>query len=485
MRFGFGQGLALLAALAFAVPARAEDADDNGAPPAPSDAAAAESSVASSVYGACDPQQGMTPLAGDPAGVRSALAGWGIKPFAIETAEILGNVSGGVARDAFFEGRLQAGLCMSLGAMLGKDSTFADTYFYADMFQIHGRGLSANDLHNLFTVSSIEASRATRLHDLFLEQGFLGGNASLRAGQLAADDEFITTLYGSHFVNAMFGWPALPSIDLPAGGPAYPFATPGLRIKAAPSDGWTFLAAVFNGDPAGPVTSGNQNPNPQLRDRDGLAFNFNSALFAIAEAQYAPGVGAVYKLGGWYNSDKFADPHVDRNGLSLASPASTGIPRSHVDDYSVYAVADQMIWPWTDKGDQGIAGFLRAMGAPSDRNLISFYVDGGLDLLGPFGQPNDAVALGVAYGHVSGARQALDRDFVTLTGTPRPIEDYEAVIELTYQKLVPTPLGAVLVQPDFQYVIHPGGHVSDPNDPTGRTAIPDAAVLGLRTTITF
>jgi porin len=41
------------------------------------------------------------------------------------------------------------------------------------------------------------------------------------------------------------------------------------------------------------------------------------------------------------------------------------------------------------------------------------------------------------------------------------------------------------LQPDFQYVIHPGGHAQDPTDPTGRTAINDAVVLGLRATVTF
>ena len=54
------------------------------------------------------------------------------------------------------------------------------------------------------------------------------------------------------------------------------------------------------------------------------------------------------------------------------------------------------------------------------------------------------------------------------------------VLELTYHAKI-TPW--LTVQPDFQYVIHPGGNVPQPDNPT--QALKDAAVFGLRGTITF
>ncbi|MGH6990777.1 MAG: carbohydrate porin [Stellaceae bacterium] len=42
-----------------------------------------------------------------------------------------------------------------------------------------------------------------------------------------------------------------------------------------------------------------------------------------------------------------------------------------------------------------------------------------------------------------------------------------------------------IIQPDLQYIIHPGGHVPDPNDPTGMTPIKDAFIAGVRSTIKF
>jgi porin len=429
---------------------------------------------------------GRDQMTGDWGGPRSALADRGLKFTFVEIAETLGNVSGGVKTGAIFDGRFTAGLGVDLDKALG----WSGSSFYVDAYQIHGRGLSANDLHNLFTVSSIEANRATRLHDLYLEQKFFGDVASVRIGQIAADDEFIISQYGGAFVNAMFGWPGLPSNDLPSAGPSYPLSTPGVRVKYAPNDALTFLAAAFNGNPAGPQTSGNMNPNPQLRDPSGTAFNFNSDVFAIAEAQYAvapdkdaPGLPATYKIGAWYDSGKFADQRFDAAGLSLANPASIGAPRNDVNDFSLYAIVDQMIWRRPGTADRGVAGFLRAMGAPGDRNLVSFYADGGINLLGPFeGRDDDVVGLGIAYGRISSAVADLDRDFATLAGAPRPVQDYETVVELTYQAQI-TPWWQL--QPDFQYVIHPGGHAQDPTDPTGRSAIKDAAVFGLRTTITF
>ena len=37
----------------------------------------------------------------------------------------------------------------------------------------------------------------------------------------------------SYFVNTMFGWPMLPSADLPGGGPAYPLSALGVRAARA------------------------------------------------------------------------------------------------------------------------------------------------------------------------------------------------------------------------------------------------------------
>jgi len=92
--------------------------------------------------------------------------------------------------------------------------------FHANIFQIDGGGLSRGALFNYLDVSGIEALPTTRLCEIWFEKKW-GDKIALRAGQLAADTEFITAKYTDVFTNASLGWPAGLSLDLPSGGCVY------------------------------------------------------------------------------------------------------------------------------------------------------------------------------------------------------------------------------------------------------------------------
>jgi porin len=270
-----------------------------------------------------------------------------------------------------------------------------------------------------------------------------------------------------------------------AGGPAYPLAAPGIRIKAEPLD-LSVLAAVFSGNPAGTPGAA----NPQFHNGSGTAFSLSGGTFVISELQYglnqgkeASGLPGIYKLGGWYHSGRFDDQRFDDGGLSLAAPASSGQPRRHDGDYGVYAVADQMVWRQPGTEDQGLTLFLRLGAAPSDRNLISFYADGGLAYKGLLpGRTQDTLALGVAYAQVGDHARRLDQDSHAVSGLSTPVRAAETALELSYVAQV-TPWWTV--QPDLQLVFNPGGPAANPNDPTGLSPVGDAVVIGLRTTVKF
>ncbi len=92
-----------------------------------------------------------------------------------------------------------------------------------------------------------------------------------------------------------------------------------------------------------------------------------------------------------------------------------------------------------------VSGFIRLSGAPAaDRNLVGFYVDGGLVDKAPLAdRGDDTVGLALAIATVSGQAQALDRDLRAFGVPGHPIRDYEAVAELTYQyELSPWWVGA-------------------------------------------
>ena len=421
-------------------------------------------------------------LTGDWGGMRSALEEKGFQIGVVYTGEALGNPAGGVGHGAIYEGRLETALDVDLEKAAG----WTGAAFHVNAYQIHGRGLSANYLgNNLLTASNIEASRATRLFDLWLQQKLFDGALSVRVGQLAADDEFVTSEYGATFVNGTFGWPGLLAADAASGGPAYPLATPGIRVAVMPSDALTLSAAVFNGNPAGPGSG-----NPQLRDDSGTSFRIGDGAFAIAEAAYArnqdkdaAGLAATYKLGAFYQRGRFDDLRYDDGGLALADPASSGRPAVRHTHFGFYAVVDQMIWRREAGSDQGLGVFARVMGDPTAANQVAFYADGGVNYKGLLAErPDDVLGVAFAYAGISGEARGADGDTRRFTGTDRPIRDFEAVLEVTYKAQV-APWWTL--QPDLQLIFHPGGGIAPPSDTTGSAAIPDALVLGLRTVVTF
>ena len=413
-------------------------------------------------------------LLGDIGGVRPALARAGVSLGLSETSEAFGNPTGGIARGVIYEGLTQVSLGVDLGRAIGLDGGIVNV----SAFQIHGRGLSTNDIGNLNAASGIEADRSTRLFELWYQQSFLGGRADIKLGQQSADLEFMTSQYGGLFINAGFGWPTLAAVDLPSGGPAYPLPTPGVRLRVTPDNRFAALLGVFNGNPAGRGLG-----DPQRRDASGTTFGVGSGVFVIGEMQLAvnggeaaTGLPGTYKLGAWYDSNANDNQFFSNGPINASDPT----PRGLRDNWSVYAAADQLLYRPPGVKDGGAGLFLRAMGAPGERNLLEVFVDGGLTYKGAFGRANDTFGLGVAYARISDTARASDSASASASGHPLLHRTAETVLELSYQaQVVPW----WVVQPDLQYVLDPGGGIVDPGRPGRRVG--DALILGLRTGVTF
>lgn len=407
-------------------------------------------------------------LLGTIGGLRPALDRYGISLGLTEQSEVLGNPAGGRRRGVIYEGATE----MSLGADLGKALGWNGATFNVSAWQIHGRGLSLNDLDNLNTVSGIEADRSTRLFELWLEQSLFGGALSVRVGQQSADLEFMISQYGTLFVNGSFGWATLPSADLPSDGPSYPLATPGVRVRIRPSDRVAVLVAAYNGNPAGPGPDSGPLSDPQRRDASGTLFRVGDGVTAIGEVEVAlgekDGRPGMLKLGGWYNSNDFPDQRL-------------GPARMRRNDWSLYGVLDQLVWRPARAKEGGVGVFARLMGAPGDRNLISVFAQGGVTWKGLIpGRGDDTAGLGFAYARIGEGARRADSDMARTSGTPYPLRTGEALIELTYQAQI-APWWQV--QPDVQYVINPGGTIPNPDRPSRKLG--DTAVVGVRTTVTF
>lgn len=421
-------------------------------------------------------------LFGDIGGVRPALARVGISLGLQETSEGLGNVTGGTRRALDYDGVTEMSLGLDTMAAFG----WRGGTFNVSALQIHGRNLSTDALGVLDLASSIEAERATRLWELWYQQTLFDNVADVKIGVQSLDQEFMVSQYGGLFVNAMFGWPALPSYDLYGGGPAYPLATPGARLRLHLSQSVTVLAGAFADNPSGAGFFA----NAQRVNASGTNFSLAGGVLWIAELQYARGGGTdehaplpgTYRVGLWYDSGAFPNRQYDNQGIPLASPASSGVRQMRQGNATAYAVVDQTVWKPEPASARGLGVFARALGAPNDRNLIDFAANAGLVMHAPLaGRENDSAGIGLGYTQVSESVSAHDRQVALFSNNPAyPVRSAETYAELTYQ-LQLTPWWQL--QPDFQYVFNPGAGVPNPRNPGKR--IGDEAILGLRTVVTF
>jgi porin len=436
-------GAAVLLALSLGAPAAQADEKD-GLP---------KDSIATSLNGGPD------------ASARAALAAKGVTYGINYIGETFG-ISGGAKDGSIYEGRLE----LLVDADLEKLWGVKGLTFHANGYQIHGSRLGEYLGGPIMAISSIEAQPSTRLFELWLEQKF-GGRLSIRVGQLAVDSEFFTTDTGASFVNSTFGWAGIWAADLPNGGNAYPLATPGARAKVTLTDNLTFLAAIYNGNPA--------NANGQYSNRYGTDFRTEDDPFLIQELQYSynkrpeggvkdGGKGGLkdygvsggvtslpgtIKLGAWQHTDDRYFPAVNGSGKMYGS------------DYGFYAIIDQQIFALPGDPAKGVNVFGRVAGAPSDRNAADFYFDGGLVFSGFIpNRSDDSFGAGFAYTKISDDMRA----------NPAPDFDrrFEAMAELFYKaQIVP----GLTLQPDLQYMWNPGANSANHN----------AIYGGLRTSIGY
>jgi porin len=362
------------------------------------------------------------------------------------TGEVFGNFSGD-RQGAEYEGLLKLEARCNLETLLH----LPRTVFYASVLDTHGKGLTDQYVHDLNVLSNIDAYDTFRLYELWLQYGGPLDRFSIRVGQLASDAKFFGTDSSQLFINNSFGVFGTINNDITA--PDYPTAAPGLRLRYKPEPHLYLQLAAFDGNP------GHQN----LNDKYGTHFGLNrgDGAFLVAEAKYRwhqkendqAGWDPTGELPGTYTAGFFwaTRTFADETGAA-----------SHRGDYGGYVAVDQQVYGPKD-GPGRLSLFARFSATPADRNFVSWYADGGFNLVGPFpGGEADVFGMALAYTRISD-------DF----SDGLPIEaHHETVLEATYLRKIDDYLS---VQPDLQFVFDPGG--------LGRSK--DAIVAGLRFILTF
>lgn len=408
-------------------------------------------------------------ISGEWSGVRPLIEDRGVSVSGSYSAEVWGNTVGGIGTGAVYTGLLDFGVDVDLERAFGwQGASLSTTWLW-----LSGSDLSEKYVGNFLTVSNLAGFNSLRMLELWFEQELWDGLISIRAGQLDADAEFMLSDYAALFLNGTFGWPAVAYMNLPEGGPGYPMGTLGARLAVHPTESVSILAAAFQG-----------NVFAQDVNRHGFRYRLSAetGYTFLMETQWRwcqndTGLPGGLKLGGWAQSGKFAD--------ALAESTASG-------NFGFYGIMDQMLFREPsdsmpagggkagttdgksvveetpgDVSDQGLGCFAMVSFTDPDRNFVSFSIDAGLIYRGLI-PTRDEDTLGVAFGYAqlsAGAENSLAADGASPAGA-------EMVLECTYQAKV---TGWLVVQPDVQYIIQPGGTDS----------LPNAFVIGARATVTF
>jgi len=389
-------------------------------------------------------------LLGDVWGGRDYLQSQGVGLQLANTTDLSAVVSGGRSLGSGFASLTQATLTIDTAKAIGWEGGRVNV----SGLWILGAGITGPHVGAINPLTDTEATTALRLFEAYYEQNFWGKMVSVRVGQLAADQEFLTTDAGELLVNGSFDWPTLATSDLPAGGAAYPLGTPGVRVAVTPMDGLVVRTGVFNGNPA-PQGIG----DPQRLDPSGTSFRLNGGVFAIAEVEADQslclahaGWVATCKLGAWYENH---------------AVSAVGGGRIFWSDWSVYGSVEREIWHLPGVG-RPVSAMLRVMGAPGDRNEVNFAGNAAVTVKGIWNWRADDWA-GVGGGVTQIARGVVVQDVMEDAKIEHGSEEF---VEATYQAVV-TPWWNV--QPDIQYVVTPGG------EPRAKNAV----VVFVRSLVTF
>ena len=373
--------------------------------------------------------------------LRDNLVAKGLTYKLVGTYDLITNHSGGLKRagndiDTSISWMTNNDLTVELdteAAGLWKNGTFFTYVFYHD-----GANPTEDYIGDLQMVNNFEAEDGLKLYEYWYEHTFdiKGTKLSLLAGQHDLNGEFGVTEYGLLFVQSSFGFNAEIANNIAVAN--FPVAALGFRARWDVTDNFYFMTEISDGDP-GPNDGGLR---PSLSTEEGFV-SFNELVYHYGDVEDSKTLPGTYKLGWWYHSDEFDDVRdTDENGDAI----------EHNGNYGVYFIADQMLLP--GEGDTGLGAFFQIGGVPDDRNLVDFYVGGGIHYKGIIPKrENDILGLAVAHAQISEDQRDAEDVTEADSSTFHSMDSHETVIELTY-KLKAFPW--LDIQPGVQTVFNPG-----------------------------
>lgn len=390
---------------------------------------------------------------------RSRLEQAGIEPFATLTTEIWGNVAGGLDTGERANALLDFGFTFDTEKL----GWWEHGQFMVQCQWVRNQHNSSPFCDLTGAVNPVSASMAFdhfRVFNLYFRQVTADGKIEFKAGQLAADDDFMGSDYSGLFLNSSFG--AMPSqvgntlarcCGCSPAYPMFPVAAPGVFLAMRPTESLRLQAGLYHGQPGSDMDD-NYGFDWAEQSHAGVIFFYEAAL----DCHWGTHAG-TFRAGGTYHSGRF-DNYAGINA---------GNPDAHDHDiYSFYAIQDLVLLN-NAQGEPKLAGFVRGGISPQDdRSAVSVYADMGLNWFAPWPGRKDDVA-GAAFSWMKYG------DAFRQSSGPGGLAESESTLELTYRLQINR---WAAVQADMQFLFNPAlNSTSDARE--------TATVLGLQAIINF
>ena len=368
------------------------------------------------------------------------------------------NLDGGIKTGSAYEGAFLMLLDLDSKKLAGYDGG----HLHVGGVSLHGYD-HFSDIHigDLNKVNLIDFPNGARLWELWYEQKFWDGKVSLKFGQMAIDQDFLmaefyNSLASINLLNQTFFYPTLAFnvYNIPGfPGPKHalassPYGAPGVRLKVNATEQLYVQVGAYDGYPDQTDGTG-----VKLSADEGALVYFETG-YRLNQGKEDTGPPGNFKLGGFYHTSDFPD-----NLSVFKAQIGAGSVTFHPNTYGTYFLADQTLFREVGKDDpaqQGLIGFFRLTGAPPDRNLTQFGVDGGLVYKGLIPKRDyDSLSLAASYLQMSDDVREGERLINSVApGTFSKLADYEAVVEMTYKAQM---TAWWTLQASVQRPIHPGG----------------------------
>lgn len=342
---------------------------------------------------------------------------WGIT----YKGDITSVVSGGTSESGRYLDNLEITGEVSLEKMFG----WTGATLFGHL--LSNSGAAPNDVAGtLQGIDNIEVSRPrAKLYQLWLEQEFADGRASVLGGLYDLNSEFYQTESAGLLLAPAFGIGSELAATGPNGPSIFPSTALALRARWDVTDGQRIQGAILNAN-AG-----------VLGDPDGVDLSFDNGALLIGE--WVQSGDVQMRVGAWSYTDEQDDIRdIDSFGAPL-------LRRAH----GVYASVEGQLVAF---GDSTVSGFVRAGTSEGHTTPYAGGWQAGLLVSSVFAsRPDSTFSIGVNQGLINSRQRANDRD---LGGNP---SNGESAVEITYADKIGEHL---TLQPDLQFIHNPGADQS-------------------------